>query len=71
MAIQLLRCLDDTFKTTIPYMMCRFVKAMEEKYGSDALVEMDRHNEQSLLLSEKLLPRGLGIPIYVGERQEN
>ena len=70
MAIQLLICLDSSFKTTIPHMMRRFVTAMEEKYGPDALVELDRHNEQSLLLSEKLLPRGLGMPIYSGDRSE-
>jgi hypothetical protein len=70
LAIQLLRCLDDSFKTTIPYMMCRFVAAMEAKYGPEALVELDRHNEQSLLLSEKLIPRGLGIPVYSGKRNE-
>ena len=70
MAIQLLICLDGSFKTTIPHMMRRFVTAMEEKYGPDALVELDRHNEQSLLLSEKLLPRGLGMPIYSGDRSE-
>lgn len=70
MAVQLLRCLDDSFKTTIPYMMRRFVTAMEEKYGPDARVELDRHNEQSLLLSEKLLPRSLGMPIFTGNRKE-
>ena len=70
MAVQLLVCLDNTFKTTLPFMMRQFVTAMEEKYGPDTLVELDRHNEQSLLLTEKLLPRGFGIPIYAGGRNE-
>jgi hypothetical protein len=70
MAVQLLVCLDNTFKTTLPFMMRQFVTAVEEKYGPDTLVELDRHNEQSLLLTEKLLPRGFGIPIYAGGRNE-
>ena len=69
-AAQLLVCLDQSFKKTLPMLMCRFVTAMEEKYGPDTMIELDRHNEQSLLLSEKLLPRGFGIPIYEGSRTE-
>ena len=70
LAVQLLICLDKSFKTTLPYMMRRFVTAMQEKYDPDTLVELDRHNEQALLLTEKLLPRGFGIPIYAGSRNE-
>ncbi len=69
-AVQLFVCLDKSFRTTLPYMMRRFIIAMEEKYGPDTLVELDRHNEQSMLLAEKLLPRGFGIPIYRGSRKE-
>ena len=43
---------------------------MEEKYSPDRKVTFDRHNEQVLMLAEKLLPRGFGIPVYVGSRQE-
>ena len=69
-AVQLLVCLDQSFRTTLPELMCKFVTLMEEKYSPDTKIEFDRHNEQSLLLSEKLLPRGFGIPIYVGSRRE-
>ncbi len=69
-AVQLLVCLDSSFGTTLPNLMRRFVLAMEEKYEPDTMIELDRHNEQSLLLSEKLLPRGFGIPIYAGSREE-
>jgi hypothetical protein len=69
-AVQLLVCLDSSFRKTLPNLMCRFVLAMEEKYKPDTRIELDRHNEQSLLLSEKLLPRGFGIPIYAGSREE-
>lgn len=70
LAVQLLVCLDKSFKTTLPFMMRKFVTTMEEKYDPDTLVELDRHNEQALLLSEKLLPRGFGIPTYAGGREE-
>ncbi len=69
-AVQLLVCLDTSFKTTLPFMMRQFINAMEEKYDPDTLVELDRHNEQALLLAEKLLPRGFGIPVYAGGREE-
>lgn len=69
-AVQLLVCLDSSFGKTLPNLMRRFVLAMEEKYEPDTMIELDRHNEQSLLLSEKLLPRGFGIPIYAGSREE-
>ena len=69
-AVQLLVCLDSSFGKTLPNLMRRFVLAMEEKYEPDTRIELDRHNEQSLLLSEKLLPRGFGIPIYAGSREE-
>ena len=70
LAVQLMICLDKSAKTTIPLMMRQFVSAMEAKYGLDTLIELDRHNEQSLLLSEKLLPRGFGTPLYEGGREE-
>ncbi|WP_024865095.1 hypothetical protein [Butyrivibrio sp. FCS014] len=69
-AIQLMVCLDQSFKKTLPYLMGRFVISMEKKYSPDVRIELDRHNQQSLLLSEKLLPRGFGIPIYAGSRTE-
>ena len=70
LAVQLLICLDKSFKTTLPLMMKQFVVAMEENYPPDTLIELDRHNEQSMLLTERLLPRGFGIPIYAGSREE-
>ncbi len=67
-AVQLLTCLDNSYKTTIPLMMYRFVTAMEEKYGPDTRIELDRHNEQAMILSERLLPRDIGRPVYLGSR---
>ncbi len=67
-AVQLLTCLDQSYKTTVPHMMYRFVTAMEEKYGPDTKIELDRHNEQAMILSERLLPRDIGMPVYLGSR---
>ena len=64
-------CLDSDFKIILPRMMHRFVKAMEEKYGPDQKVAFDRHNEQTMLLAERLIPRGFGTPVYSGSREEN
>ena len=69
--VQLMICLDSDFKIILPRMMHRFVKAMEEKYGPDQKVAFDRHNEQTMLLAERLIPRGFGTPVYSGSREEN
>ena len=69
--VQLMICLGSNFKSVLPLMMYRFVSAMEEKYGPDQKVAFDRHNEQVLMLAEKLMPRGFGIPVYAGSRKEN
>ena len=69
--VQLMVCLDSNFKTVLPLMMRQFVNAMEEKYGPDQKVAFDRHNEQVLLLAEKLIPRGFGTPVYSGGREES
>ncbi len=68
--VQLMVSLDSNDKSLLPMLIYRFVSAMEEKYSPDRKVTFDRHNEQVLMLAEKLLPRGFGIPVYVGSRQE-
>ena len=68
--VQLMICLDANFKTVLPLMMRQFVTAMEEKYGPDQKVAFDRHNDQVMLLAEKLIPRGFGTPVYSGSREE-
>ncbi len=68
---QLMICLDQNFKTILPLMMYQVISAMIKKYGPDQKVSFDRHNDQVLLLAEKLIPRGFGIPVYVGTRSES
>ena len=54
----------------IVQMICKAVEAAIEKYPPETEVVIDRHNYASLALGEKLLPRGFGIPVYIGERKE-
>ncbi len=56
--------------TQLSLMMKQAVAAMERYYPPETRVIVERHNEASLLLSEKLFPRGFGRPVYVGERRE-
>ncbi len=55
----------------IPQMIKQAVTSALEEYGPDTEVIIDRHNYSSLALSEKLFPRGFGIPVYMGERKES
>lgn len=70
LSIQLMICLDKNIGAVLPGMMKKFVELMEENYPPDTKILLNRHNEASLLLSEKLLPRGFGIPVYAGSRDE-
>ncbi len=70
LSIQIMVCLDQNVGTVLPGMMRKFVEAMEENYPADTQILLNRHDEASLLLSEKLLPRGFGIPVYAGSRDE-
>ncbi len=54
----------------IVQMICKAVEAASEKYSPETEVIINRHNYASLALGERLLPRGFGIPVYVGERKE-
>jgi hypothetical protein len=70
LSIQLMIYMGKDVANGLPGMMRLFVNKMEEKYEPDTQIILNRHNEASLLLSEKLLPRGFGIPVYAGSRTE-
>ena len=70
LSIQLMVCLDKDAGVVLPGMMRKFVSAMEENYPPDTKILLNRHNEAALLLSEKLLPRSFGIPVYAGSKNE-
>ena len=54
----------------LPQMIKKAVEAAMEEYAPETRVIIDRHNYATLALSEKLFPRGFGIPVYSGERAE-
>ena len=51
-------------------MMCQALSAAKEIYDQQTEICIDRHNYSTLALSEKLFPRGFGIPVYTGSRNE-
>ena len=69
-SIQLMVALGEDFQQNLIGMMRKFIFSMEEKYPPDTKILLNRHNQASLQLTEKLLPRGFGIPVYAGERKE-
>ena len=69
-SIQLMVCMDQDFGRILPGLMRKFVITCEELYPPDTRILLNRHDEASFALSEKLLPRGFGIPVYAGSREE-
>ncbi len=68
--IQLMTGIGKDFQQTILGMIRKFIITMEEHYPPDTKIQMNRRNQASLQLAEKLLPRGFGIPVYTGSRGE-
>ena len=71
LSLQLMAALGKEYQQTLVAMMRHSIIAMEENYAPETRVILDRHNEASLQLSEKLFPRGFGKPMYMGHREEN
>ncbi len=69
-SIQLMIGLDKDYKQNLVGMIRRFVINMENKYPPETKILLNRHNQASLQLTEKMLPRGFGIPVYAGGREE-
>ncbi len=70
LSLQLMAALGKDYQQTLVSMMRQSILAMEEIYPPETRVILDRHNEASLNLSEKLFPRGFGKPVYMGVREE-
>lgn len=71
LSLQLMAALGKEYQQTLVSMMRHSILAMEENYAPETRVLLDRHNQASLQLSEKLFPRGFGKPMYMGHREEN
>ena len=70
-SIQLMTGIGKDYQQTILGMIRKFIITMEENYPPDTKILMNRRNQASLQLAEKLLPRGFGIPVYAGGREES
>ena len=70
LSIQLMVGLDNNYDKNLLGMVRKFIVSMEEKYPPETKIVLNRHNSASLQLAEKLLPRGFGIPVYAGNREE-
>ena len=68
--IKLLIAWTKDFRLIFPQLFKQTLTSAIELYPQDTPVILNRHNEASLLLAEKLFPRGFGRPIYKGERIE-
>jgi hypothetical protein len=69
-AIQLLAGVDENAQKALAFMMKWVIATLVETYPPDTKILIDRHNQSSLQLTEKLFPRGFGIPVYYGTRNE-
>ena len=70
LVIVLMAAIGSNYGKILPHMIKCSVTNMQEMYPPETEIWIDRHNYASLALSEKLFPRGFGIPVYVGSRDE-
>lgn len=70
LSIQLMIGLAKTVQQDLIGMMRKFIINMEENYAPETKILLNRHTDAALKLTEKLLPRGFGIPVYAGMREE-
>ena len=70
LVVVVMAAIGKDFGKILPQMIKFSVTNSLEDYTLDTEVWIDRHNYASQALSEKLFPRGFGIPVYVGSRQE-
>lgn len=69
--VVIMAAIGSDFGKIIPQMIKFSVQSALENYSDETEVWIDRHDYASQALSEKLFPRGFGIPVYMGSRQEN
>lgn len=69
--VELMAALGQNYARLLPPMISRAALSAMEIYPPETEVVIDRHNYASLALGEKLFPRGFGIPVYIGSRDES
>ena len=70
LSVQLFVGLKKNAQQDLLGMMRKFIINMEENYPPETKILLNRHTEETLKLTEKLLPRGFGRPVYAGMREE-
>lgn len=68
--IEMMAATGANYQMLILQMIAKALKSAIEIYPSETEVVIDRHNYSSLALGEKLFPRGFGMPVYIGSREE-
>ena len=68
--VVVMAALGNDYGKILMHMIKFSVSTALENYSQEDEVHIDRHNYAALALSEKLLPREFGTPVYIGERQE-
>ena len=71
LVIVLMAVIGGDYKKILPLMIKKSMTSMTDYYSPDTEIWIDRHDYASLAISEKLFPRGFGVPVYIGSRDEN
>lgn len=71
LVVVIMAAIGSDYGRILPQLIKQFVTSALEIYDPDSEIWIDRHNYASLALSEKLFPRGFGIPVYIGSRRES
>lgn len=69
-SLQLMVALHKNSQQDLIGMVKNSIMIMQSSYPPDTKVLLDRHNKAALLLAVKLLPKGFGVPVYSGSRDE-
>jgi hypothetical protein len=69
--VELMVAIGQNYTKMLPPLIAGAFFSASEAYPPETEVVIDRHNYAALALGEKLFPRGFGIPVYIGNREEN
>lgn len=68
--VEMMACIGKDYLKLLTQMIAKAVEGARGKYPPETEIMIDRHNNATLALGEKLFPRGFGIPVYIGNRDE-
>ena len=67
----ILTCWSPDAKNYIPILLMHSLLFAAEIYDAGDTVILDRYNFRSLALVEKFFPDKIGLPVFIGERNES